>query len=229
MSINERRPQLHTYSSVHRQAATWFSAILGALVVSLMFAAVSHAEEGLGNPNDYRCNGGISAGAPEVGSSEPQVQYTFSCSGPITGYQLESQLPVTGFAAGPLVSNPNGEPLSDSFSCGGEVPGFAFNCVGATRLEFETVTGEFAIGTKVCAEPRVDPLLTVTYAFLEKGVVTQAISGPFDLGRPLHCPFAGYRGGTRLSPTTPAHKAKANKHKRGKGTTSTRPGKTKKK
>ena len=68
------------------------------------------------------------------------------------------------------------------------------------RPGYETVSGQFAIGTKLCAEPRVDPLLTVTYAYLEKGVVTQAISGPFDLGRPSGCPPSAYSGGTRLNP-----------------------------
>lgn len=204
---------MHAHQPVPRGAASWLLAILGALVLSLTFATASRAEEGVGNPNDYRCSGGVWAGKPEVGSSEPQVQYTFACSGPITGYQLESQLPLTGFEAGPLVTNPKAEALSDSFSCGGEVPGFAVNCVGDTKLEFETVTGQFAIGKPVCAEPRVDPLLTVTYAYLEKGVVTQAISGPFDLGRPLHCPADGHKAGTRLGPLEVV-KAKANKHKR---------------
>ena len=46
----------------------------------------------------------------------------------------------------------------------------------------------------------MDPLLTVTYAYLEKGVVTQAISGPFDLGRPNGCPPSALSGGTRLDP-----------------------------
>jgi hypothetical protein len=45
----------------------------------------------------------------------------------------------------------------------------------------------------------VDPLLTVTYAYLEKGVITQAISGPFDLGRPLGCPATAKSGKDRLS------------------------------
>ena len=42
--------------------------------------------------------------------------------------------------------------------------------------------------------------MTVTYAYLEKGVVTQAISGPFDLGRPSGCPPSAFSGGTRLNP-----------------------------
>lgn len=221
---------MHAYPTVHRRAASRLAAVLGALFLSLTFAAVSHAEEGVGDPNDYHCNGGIWRGAPEVGSSEHQVQYKFICSGPITGYQLESQLPVTGFEASPLVSNPNAEPLSDSFSCGGEVPGFAVNCVGSARLEYETVTGEFAIGTPVCAEPRVDTLLTVTYAYLEKGVVTQAISGPFDLGRPLHCPRSGYSAGTRLNPVTPSpSNSKASKRHKSKGKAKAKGGKKAKK
>jgi hypothetical protein len=166
----------------------WLGAILGSIVLSWAFTAVSHAETTVGgDPNDYRCKGHISAGTAEVGSSETQVRYTFSCDGPITGYQLQSQIPLTGFEASPLVASEKGEALPDSFSCGGEAPGFAVNCVGATKLELETITGQFAIGTPLCAAPLVDPLLTVTYAYLEKGVVTQAISGPFDLDRPLHC------------------------------------------
>jgi hypothetical protein len=142
------------------------------------------------------------------------VQYTFTCSGPITGYQLQSQVPLTGFEASPLVSDgTTGEPTNDSFSCGGEVPGYAVNCVGSTKVEYEKIVGEFAIGKSVCAEPRVDPLLTIAYAYLEKGIVTQAISGPFDLGRPLHCPADGYNAGTRLAPSEVV-KAKAGKHKK---------------
>ena len=79
-------------------------------------------------------------------------------------------------------------------------PGYALNCVGLAKAGYETVTGQFAIGKKLCKEPRVDPLLTVTYAYLEKGVVTQAISGPFDLGRPKGCPPDAYSGYHRLNP-----------------------------
>lgn len=203
---------MHAHPLVHRPRRSWLAALLGALLASLALAAVARAEEGSGDPNDYACRGGVQAGAPEVGSSEPQVQYTFTCSGPITGYQLQAQIPLTGFEASPLVSDgTTGEATNDSFSCGGEVPGYAVNCVGSTKVEYEKIVGEFAIGKAVCAEPRVDPLLTVTYAYLEKGVVTQAISGPFDLGRPLHCPADGYNGGSRLEPNE-AVKAKAGKH-----------------
>jgi hypothetical protein len=214
---------LHT---AHRKATWWLVAIVGSLAaLSLAMPAIGSAEET--NPNNYSCFGSLSAGKPEVGSEEQQVAYAFHCSGPITGYQLQSQIPVTGVQAAPLVSNiPSGKPVNDTFSCSSEVPGYADNCVGATVSQYETIAGQFAIGTKLCAEPRVDALLTVTYAYLEKGVVTQAISGPFDLGRPTSCPPDAQSGWTRLNPK-PVLLAAAGKHKaKGKGKKGAGKGKT---
>jgi hypothetical protein len=190
---------LHATHYAHRNATLWLGAIVGALALLLATPALSHAEES--NPNNYSCLGSLAAGTPEVGSEEQQVQYTFYCDGPITGYQLQAQVPVTGIQSPPLVSSiPAATPLTDTFSCSGEVPGYALNCVGSTKAGYETITGQFAIGTKLCTEPRVDPLLTVTYAYLEKGVVTQAISGPYDLGRPKGCPPDANSGFNRLNP-----------------------------
>jgi len=57
------------------------------------------------------------------------------------------------------------------------------------------VTGTFAID----AEPRVDPLLTVTFATANANrQVTQFIAGPFDLGRPHGCPPTSRSGKTRI-------------------------------
>ena len=191
----------------------WLALIVGSLALLMVTAAPSQAEED--NPNNYTCHSLIGAGQPEVGSEEQQVQYTFYCDGPITGYQLESQVPITGGEASPLVTNlTTKEPTKDTFSCAGEIPGWALNCVGATKAGWERITGQFSIESKICAEPRVDPLLTVTYAYLEKGVVTQAISGPFDMGRPQGCRADAQSGGTRLSsPKPPTHKPK-HKHKK---------------
>jgi hypothetical protein len=189
---------------------------VGSVALLLATAALSHAEES--NPNDYSCLGHVAAGHAEAGSEEQQVLYTFYCNGPITGYQVQSQIPVTGIQSPPLVSSLQGAPLTDTFSCSGAVPGFALNCVGAAKAGYETIAGQFAIGAKLCNEPRVDPLLSVTYAYLEKGVVTQAISGPFDLGRPTGCRADGYSGGTRLNPKAPAqsksHKKSGKKGKK---------------
>jgi hypothetical protein len=211
---------LHTHQPVQYRASLWLGSILGSIVLCLAIASsAGAAEEGgkEGSANGLNCLGHISAGEPELGSSEQQVRYTFDCDGPITGYSLESNVPLTGYGPQPTVANTKPEVLSDTFSCGGDLPGWADNCVGSTKLGWEYVTGQFSIGAPLCAEPRVDPLLTVTDIYLEKGVPTQGISGPFDLGRPLHCPKSKtYPGGTRLEPATPKPLAKANKHKKAK-------------
>ena len=205
---------MHLIEPAHRKATWWLAAIVGFVALLLAIPAVGHAEEP--NPNNYSCIGKIAAGEPEAGDEEQPVQYAFYCNGPITGYQLQAQIPVTGVEGQPVVtSNATSKPLSQTFSCSGEVPGFALNCVGLAKEGYETVTGQFSIGTKLCKEPRVDPLLTVTYAYLEKGVVTQAISGPFDLGRPAGCKADAYSGYSRFNPkpTTVSHKKKGSKGK----------------
>ncbi|MHB8241023.1 MAG: hypothetical protein ACYDHN_03435 [Solirubrobacteraceae bacterium] len=208
---------MHASHPAHRKATLWLAAIVGCLALLLATPALSHAEES--NPNNYNCLGSIAAGTPEEGSEEQQVKYSFYCNGPITGYQIQAQIPLTGIQSPPLVTSiPAGTALSDTFSCSGEVPGIALNCVGAAKGSYETISAQFAIGTKLCAEPRVDPLLTVTYAYIEKGAVTQAISGPFDLGRPKGCPADAYSGSTRLEPKAPVvtHKKKSTKKKSSK-------------
>ncbi len=209
---------MHALRSAHRKAK-WLVAIVGCSVPPLMAPATSHADEA--NPNNYSCLGGLAGGTPEVGSDEQQVKYAFYCNGPVTGYQLQSQVPLTGVQSPPLVTAtgtlpvaPAGAPLTDTFSCSGEVPGYAVNCVGGTKTGYETVTGQFAIGSKLCDEPRVDPLLTVTYAYLEKGTIVQAISGPYDLGRPAGCPPNANSGFNRLNPKPVAAPAKGKKGKK---------------
>jgi hypothetical protein len=214
-STKERRHSLHALQPAHRKATWGLAAIVGFLALLLASPALSHASED--NPNNYSCLGSIAAGQPEAGNEEQQVQYTFYCDGPITGYQLQSQVPVTGLAGQPtLTANATGKPVSDTFGCSGEVPGYALNCIGLAKEGYETITGQFSIGTKLCKEPRVDPLLTVTYAYLEKGVVTQAISGPFDLGRPKGCPATANSGFNRLNPKPVKLESKGKKGKHGK-------------
>jgi hypothetical protein len=206
---------LHAFRPAHRRAVSWLAAIVGAGALLLATPALSNAEEV--NPNEYSCVGLIQAGQPELGSDEQQVQYTFYCNGPITGYQLQSQIPMNGIQSPPLVTAlQSGTLLNDSFSCSGEIPGYAANCVGTAKAGYERVTGQFAIGTKLCTEPRVDPLLTVVFASLEKTTVTQAISGPFDLGRPKGCPANALSGSTRLNPRPPinSHKKSHKGHKK---------------
>jgi hypothetical protein len=200
---------LHASQSAHLKATSWLAAIVGAAALLLASPAIGRADES--NPNNYNCLGGIAAGQPEAGSEEQQVAYTFYCNGPISGYQVQSQIPVTGISSPPEVLNLEKKLLPDTFSCSGEIPGWAANCVGAAKAGYETITGQFAIDTKLCKEPRVDPLLTVTYAYLEKGVVTQAIAGPFDLGRPKGCKPDAYSGFSRFNPKPIAQKKQARK------------------
>jgi hypothetical protein len=196
-------------------------ALLAALACSLAGPAFARAEATEpANPNNYECSGSLSAGKAEAGGEETPVKYTFFCDGQITGYQVQTQLPIAGIEGSPLVTNYAGTPRNDTFACSGSFPGYALNCVGSSTTEpYEKVTGQFEIGWKLCTEPRVDALLTVTYAYLEKGVITQAISGPFDLGRPLGCPATARSGKDRLTAYQgPEPKLKKDKHKgKGKG------------
>ena len=198
---------MHAYPTAHRAKAKWLFALLGSLSLLLLTPSLSSASES--NPNQYACLGHLKAGTPEAGSEEQQVAYGFYCNGPITGYQLEAQIPLTGLAATPLVTSiATGKATTDVFSCSGEVPGYALNCVGLAKGGYETISGQFAIGSKLCAEPRVDALLTVTYAYLEKNAITQAISGPYDLGRPTGCKPDSLSGFDRLNPKPTKHSKK---------------------
>jgi hypothetical protein len=205
-----------------RRATWWLTALMGAIALSLASPALGEAETTPAatpptgsNPNNYECAGALSAGKSESGGEGTPVQYLFKCNGQITGYQVQTQVPITGIEGAPLVTNYLNAPVTDSFSCSGAFPGYAINCVGASTKEaYERVTGQFEIGWKLCTEPRVDALLTVTYAYLEKNVITQAISGPFDLGRPAGCPTTKQSGKDRLDAYQGSEPTK--KHKQGK-------------
>ncbi|HXB63612.1 MAG TPA: hypothetical protein VNV42_01935 [Solirubrobacteraceae bacterium] len=227
---------MHSLKSIYRSALRsnrrttwWLTALLGAIALSLsspVFAAAETTPASTpsagSNPNDYECQGQLSAGKYE-GEGTPEgspIQYLFKCDGQITGYQVQTQVPITGIEGQPAVTNYQNQPLPEAFSCSGAFPGYAVNCVGATTKEaYERITGQFEIGWKLCTEPRVDALLTVTYAYLEKGVITQAIAGPFDLGRPEGCPSTPRSGKDRLDAFQGSEpKAKKHKHnKAGKG------------
>lgn len=227
---------MHSLKSIYRSALKsnrrttwWLTALMGAIALSLAAPALSVAAETApapaaptsSNPNDYECQGQVAAGKAEgEGSEGTPVQYKFKCDGQITGYQVQTQVPITGIEGQPQVTNYLEAPLSEAFSCSGAFPGYAVNCVGATTKEaYERITGQFEIGWKLCTEPRVDALLTVTYAYLEKSVITQAIAGPFDLGRPVGCPITRATGKTRLTAFQgPEPKKKSEKgKKKGKG------------
>jgi hypothetical protein len=174
--------------------------ILAALAVAAgVGAPASHAGV---NPSNYDCRGHVAKGDPQPADDDTQVKYAFACNGPIVGYQIQTQLPDTGFDTSTTVTGLDGNPVTtDSFNCAGDFPGYGFNCTGVYSGNYGKVIGQFTIATALCAEPRVDPLLTVFYATADaKGVVTSYISGPFDLGRPQGCPKSARGGKTRIPP-----------------------------
>jgi hypothetical protein len=171
------------------------------LAVALALAVWAPTAGASTNANNYDCGGHIEAGKPAPGDTDTQVQYVFACGGPITGYQIQPQISDTSFGTDVPVFDLQGNAvITDAFTCNGDFPGYGFNCIGKyTGNQYAKVTGQFAIGTALCAEPRVDPLLTVTYATADsRGVITQYISGPYDLGRPRGCPKSASGGRTRI-------------------------------
>jgi hypothetical protein len=193
-------------TSLRRKAllAALAALLLGGLSVLLFAGDPPSARAGL-NPNETICKGHTLKG--DKAPDDPtliQVKYTFACSNPITGYQIQSdhavqamETEVFGLDAATKQVIP-----TDSFSCSGDLPGYGVNCVGSYGGNWDIATGQFSIDEKLCAEPRVDPLLTVVYASVDdKGKLTQAIAGPFDLGRPRGCPKSARNGKWRIPPT----------------------------
>jgi hypothetical protein len=163
------------------------------------------------DPNNYTCYGHIEAGRIESGVSGTQVEYQFSCDGPITGYQIETEPhQIEYFDQAPAVALAGLPASTDEFSCSAFIPGVQLNCTGQTSAAFEVITGQFVInGAALCTEPRVDPILTVTDATVSAtagdgvATATQYISGPFDLGRPWGCLGDRYGADTRLGSYPP--------------------------
>jgi hypothetical protein len=198
-----------------------------ALGASLVQARGAHAAQGStgatgstvasDDPNNYTCDGHIQQGAAEQGVSGTQVEYQFSCDGPITGYQIETEPhQVEYFDQAPLVALGGVPSTVDNCSCSAFVPGVQINCTGQTSVAFEVITGQFVIaGKNLCTEPRLDPILTVTDATATatlggtktaptaSATVTQYISGPYDLGRPWGCKGDAYGSNTRLGNNPP--------------------------
>ena len=110
---------LHATPIAHRKATLWLLAIVGCLALLLVAPAISRADES--NPNNLNCLGSIAKGEAEEEAVGNAVAYSFYCNGPITGYQLQSQVPLAGVGGAPLVSKLEagvkpGPALKDTFS-----------------------------------------------------------------------------------------------------------------
>jgi hypothetical protein len=157
------------------------------------------------NPNNTLCKGHVSKGQPDKDDPDSGVlQYTFACSQPITGYVIQPDKESTGYETEVFGADPKTKEVNaaDAFSCAGDIPGFGINCTGKYTGNWDTVTSTFTVDGDQCAEPRVDPLLIVTFASASSsGAVTQYIAGPFDLGRPRGCPKSARAGKWRIPPS----------------------------
>jgi hypothetical protein len=190
-------------SSLRRKALI---AALAALLVAgaslLLLVGRSKPASADQNPNNTDCRGHVEKGDPQPDDpSATQVKYVFACSGPITGYQIQPQIPAQSIDTEVFALDRTTKQVvpTDSFSCQGEIPSYGINCVGTYQGNYEVVSAQFSIDPKLCDEPRVDPLLTVVYASKNaSGAVTQAIAGPFDLGRPRGCKASPRSGKWRI-------------------------------
>ena len=155
------------------------------------------------NDNQTACKGHMEKG--DVNADDPSVvgvTYKFACSNAITGYTLfVDGHPVQSIETEVFGTDPATKAVipADAFSCNGDIPGFGVNCVGTYTGSWHVVSGQFEIDGPLCAEPRVDPILTVVNATVTSaGKPATAIAGPFDLGRPRGCPKSKFGGKTKI-------------------------------
>lgn len=204
-----------------RTFAAALSALAALAVAAVVLLAHSASAPADVNFNNLDCRGHVSKGPDSPDDpGATQVEYVLACSGPITGYAIESNLEIQSIETEIFGLDQAGNPYpSDSFSCNGDLPGYGVNCVGfagfldnkaltydTTQKSYVTIKGHFSIDGNICAEPRIDPLLTVMTAGKKSdGTVTQSISGPFDLGRPRHsgCKGTKFSGKTRIPHESP--------------------------
>jgi hypothetical protein len=176
----------------HSRSRSRLALLLAALAFALLALGVS-AQRGFAddNANNYDCAGHLTAGEPQDNVDGTQIKYSFGCSGPILGFQIQPNIEISSFDTDVIVLDDAGAAVTtDSFSCNAFVPTWGINCIGKYTGGWNHIQGQFAIEGNLCDEPRIDPLLTVVYATATSaGVVTQYISGPFDLGRVHGCPY----------------------------------------
>ncbi len=191
----------------------WLTAAVAAVIALVAVAVLALTTSGEApaatNANNYDCRGSITKGAVDPDLGDTEVIYSIACNGPITGYQLQTNNPATGYDTEVFGQDATTKETiaSDFFSCTGDIPGHGVNCNGTYNGNYEKIVGKFTIDGDICAEPRIDPLLTVVFATPKAAPatgVTQAISGPFEVGRPSKsgCKGTKYSGKTRIPKQT---------------------------
>jgi hypothetical protein len=174
-------------------------ALVALTVVGFAFILIAEATKA---PADFadanrHCWGKIEAGEPDPDDpAAVPVKYTIQCDGKIGGYSISTapERQVIGAETEVFVTDGNGAVVpTDSFSCGGEFPGYGINCSSPVGGEYKAagnyIVGQFFVDANRCKNPRLDPLLTVSLADKNSsGGVVLTMSGPFDLGHAVDCP-----------------------------------------
>ena len=174
------------------------AAVAALTAAGFAFLLIGDATRAPADFNDNTtCWGKIENGAPDADDpTAVGIKYTIQCDGKITGYSIATapERQVVGVETEVFVSNGAGDVVgSDSFSCNGTFPGYGINCVSPAGGEYKTpgnfIVGEFFVDRDRCKNPRLDPILTVSYATAnDKKQVIQSLAGPFDLGHAVDCP-----------------------------------------
>jgi hypothetical protein len=161
------------------------AAVTAAAALLLTTSAPAPAET---NPSNMLCKGSITKGSADPDDpASGVVNYTFACSGPLTGYSLVLNRAANHYETEIFATDVKTKEVipTDAFSCTGDIPGFGVNCTGTYGGNWNPISGAYSIDGTVCREPRPHPQLIATYATKNSaGNVQQYIAGPFDLGRP---------------------------------------------
>jgi hypothetical protein len=189
-----------TFAGTSRTAVAAGSVAIIALAILLALGLGAPARAGAAVPDaQMDCRGHVDKGKPDpVDPTLNTVSYVFACANPISGYILDLDHQAQTFETEIFAIDRLTKQVvpTDSFSCTGSLPGWSVNCIGTYGGDYRQVPGTFAVSGDVCDEPRVDPVLYVARATVDSTgkVVSQALAGPFDLGRPRGCPKSA-RGG----------------------------------
>lgn len=162
-----------------------------ALALTLCATALALALPSASNAADSQfCFGNVTPIKPTA-ERDTGATYEFSCGAAITGFALVSSSEIASFdvAADVFDAPADGGAIrgDDRFGeCEGDLPGFGFHCNGTYSAKGRLIRATFDGTDSVCARDSKRQVIA-RYSV----IVTNAagkVAGPYDLGRPHHCP-----------------------------------------
>lgn len=157
-----------------------------ALSLALALPSASHAAD------DQFCYGGVKPIKPDA-ERDTGAAYEFSCRAAITGFALISTTQIASFdVAGDVFDSPaEGGAIrgDDRFGeCEGDLPSFGFRCSGTYTGIGRFVRATFDGVDSPCARDATGHVAArYTLVVVNK---TGKVAGPYELGKPKHCPKA---------------------------------------